>query len=182
MFADLTWGWWLPQSGCVIEFIKDLAFSEGVKLKISWLKHHCQGFTETRAALVLLWLHVYTMLAQALLKAKGKGQGRKRRSTERREDVCVCVEGWSTMEALGTGTVFAQGYWCMFRERKREREDGEKENLPLSLFIISTNFFRQGWEEASRTGSCVSGMCPLRHGLGPHWAAGTAKSPGLALH
>lgn len=53
-------------------------------------------------------------------------------------------------------------------ERKREREDGEKENLPLSLFIISTNFFRQGWEEASRTGSCVSGMCPLRHGLGPH--------------
>lgn len=140
MFADLTWGWWLPQSGCVIEFIKDLAFSEGVKLKISWLKHHCQGFTETRAALVLLWLHVYTMLAQALLKAKGKGQGRKRRSTERREDVCVCVEGWSTMEALGTGTVFAQGYWCMFREKERERGWWERKPPSFSLYNIHQLF------------------------------------------
>lgn len=44
-------------------------------------------------------------------------------------------KGWSAMEALGTGTVFAQGYCCMFGE-------DEKETLPLS--VISPNFSQRG--------------------------------------
>lgn len=61
-------------------------------------------------------------------------------------------------------------------------EAGEKEKLSSSssLSLISSSW--QGWEKASGTGSCVSGMCPLCHGLVPDWGVGTASSPGMALH
>lgn len=42
------------------------------------------------------------------------------------------------MEALGTGTVFAKGYYCMFREGERMLR---KKILAASCSVISTNFF-----------------------------------------
>lgn len=44
------------------------------------------------------------------------------------------------MEALGKGTVFAQGYCCIFREGERMLR---KKSLAASRSVISTNFFIQ---------------------------------------
>lgn len=87
----------------------------------------------------------------------GKGQRRKRGSSER----LVCP--WDR-------------YSLCPRLPLHVQREGEKAN-PSSLFpfaVISTNFFRQGarggggGRGGSGTGSCVSGMCPHHHGLGPH--------------
>lgn len=110
--------------------------------------------------------------------------GGRLKGKEQREDaltvcVCVCVclkavlpwKPWGQVQSLPKATDACSGW-----------DDGEKVNLSLSLSVISASALRQGWVEASCTGSCISGMCPLCHRLGPYWVAGTASSPGLPLH